>query len=351
MFRLSRSATQRRRLTASSGIAGVMALALSACGGGNPPPVAPDSVTQVGNSPAISAGMNMSTAADPNATPHLPPADPVIATRVGNVVTVNLTTEPKDIEIAPGVIFHAWTFSGHVPGPVIRVTEGDTVKVSVTNADPTGMGHSIDFHAAQLAPNLDYTEIPAGTTKSFSFVASHPGIFMYHCGSPMVIQHMANGMYGAIIVDPRGGRPAAREYALVQSEFYTGPTAVQDMGADKPTYVVFNGYANHYKLQPLTAKPGELVRLYVVDAGPNRWSAFHVVGALFSSVQASGNPANQLQWVQTATVAPGDGAVFELTMPDPGSYAIVTHSFADVGLGALGIIKVSSAAPDQPLLP
>jgi nitrite reductase (NO-forming) len=176
-------------------------------------------------------------------------------------------------------------------------------------------------------------------------------VFMYHCGSPMVIQHMANGMYGAIIVDPKGGRPAAREYVLVQSEFYTGANAMQDMQDGNATFVVFNGYQNHYKVAPLTAKPGELVRLYVVDAGPNHWSAFHVIGALFSSVQPDGNPANQLQWMQTGSVAPGGGAVFELTIPDPGTYAFVSHSFADVGKGDVGVIKVSADAAAQPLVP
>jgi nitrite reductase (NO-forming) len=287
-------------------------------------------------------------------TPHLPPAAKLINTRSGHDVTVSLTTERKDIEIAPGVVYHAWTFSGSVPGPVIRVTEGDTVHVSVTNTDTAGMGHSIDFHAAQVAPDKDYNEIPAGTTKTFDFVANHPGVFMYHCGSPMIIQHMANGMYGAIIVDPKGGRPAAREYVLVQSEFYTAGDAkqlMQDENTGNAQYVVFNGYQNHYKLQPLTANPGEPIRLYVVDAGPNHWSAFHVVGGIFSSMQASGNPANQLQWVQTGTVAPGDGAVFELTIPDAGTYPVVTHSFGDVDQGAVGVIKVAPGSAPQPLLP
>jgi len=293
--------------------------------------------------------------ANADATPHLPPPAAVISQRTGaHEVTVNLTTERKDIEIAPGVMYHAWTFGGSVPGPVIRVTEGDTVHVRVTNSDTTGMGHSIDFHAAQVPPDKDYNEIPAGTTKSFDFVANHPGVFMYHCGSPMVIQHMANGMYGAIIVDPKGGRPAAREYVMVQSEFYTATDPQQQLNDEtygNAQYVVFNGYQNHYKLQPLTASPGQLIRLYVVDAGPNHWSAFHVVGAIFSSVQASGNPVNQQQWVQTGTVAPGDGAVFELTIPDPGVYPVVSHSFGDVDLGAVGTIKVTANAPQQSLLP
>jgi nitrite reductase (NO-forming) len=170
---------------------------------------------------------------------------------------------------------------------------------------------------------------------------------MYHCGAPMVLEHMANGMYGAIIVDPKGGRAPAREYVLVQSEWYSGPADIASMTSAHPRYVVFNGYANRYKLMPLTARPGELVRIYVVDAGPNHFSAFHVVGAMFSTVEASGSAEAATHWVQTATVAPGDAAMFELTMSDPGHYSFVTHDFADVSMGAVGVIAVSADAPAQ----
>lgn len=346
----------RYRLMVLTGLAGAAVAALPACGYAPPPDdsgAASASDATLSSNPGSMPGMSMAAAStatmDPSAAPNLPPADPVLEQRSGTTVTVNLTTERKDVEIAPGVVFHAWTFGGHVPGPVIRVTEGDNVVVSVTNKDT--MAHSIDLHAAQVPPNQDYGEIAPGTTKSFDFTANHPGVFMYHCGSPNVIEHMANGMYGAIIVDPRGGRHAAREYVLVQSEFYTGSSAMQDLQTGNATFVVFNGYYDHYKLAPLAAKPGELIRLYVVDAGPNHWSAFHVIGALFSSVQADGNPANQLQWMQTGTVPPGGGAVFELTIPDPGTYAFVSHSFADVGKGDVGVIKVGADAAAQPLAP
>lgn len=355
MTRFSGTAVRLSGRRPSSATAATMAalalgLAVAACGYGPPREPATATATPSAEAGAMSdmPGMPAAPTVDANAAPTLPPADEVISGS-GHVVTVNLTTEKRDIEIAPGVVYHAWTFSGHVPGPVIRVTEGDTVQVNVTNKDT--MGHSIDFHAAQVPPNQDYGEILPGATKSFSFTANHPGVFMYHCGSPMVIQHMANGMYGAIIVDPRGGRAPAREYVLVQSEFYTGANAVDDMQNGRATYVVFNGYQNHYKTAPLSARPGEPIRLYVVDAGPNHWSAFHVIGALFSSVQADGNPANQQQWMQTGSVPPGGGAVFELTIPDPGTYAFVSHSFGDVGKGDVGVIAVSAGAAAEPLLP
>ena len=355
-----RGSGRARAVAGFTAAAVVVALGIAGCGYPPPQEVSTSAGTTSAATGAASPMTGMpgmsgtgATTVSSDAAPRLPGPDAIIQ-RQGSDVTVSLTTERKDIEIAPGVVYHAWTFSGSVPGPVIRVTEGDTVHVHVTNTDPTGMGHSIDFHAAQVPPDKDYGEIPAGTTKSFDFVANHTGVFMYHCGSPMVIQHMANGMYGAIIVDPRGGRPAAREYVLVQSEFYTAQSPQQqlaDMESGNARYVVFNGYVNHYKLAPLAARPGELLRLYVVDAGPNHWSAFHVIGALFSSVQADGNPANQFQWMQTGSVAPGGGAVVELTIPDPGTYAFVSHSFADVGKGDVGVIKVSSDAAAQPLAP
>lgn len=158
---------------------------------------------------------------------------------------------------------------------------------------------------------------------------------------------MANGMYGAIIVDPANGWPPAQEYTLVQSEFYTALQPDGSYAADPtklnnatPDYVVFNGYANQYKTAPLTARAGQRIRLFIVNAGPSLFSAFHVIGAIFSDVYIDGNPANHMVGDQTVMIPPGGGVVVELTIPDPGSYPFVTHSFVDVGKGALGMIKV-----------
>ena len=153
--------------------------------------------------------------------------------------------------------------------------------------------------------------------------------------------HMADGMYGAIIVDPNGGRPAAREYLLVQSEFYGSGGEYDRMLNSPPDYVVFNGQANRYKATPLTARAGELVRIYIVNAGPNSSSAFHVIGALFSHVEADGNPANRSGMRQTIDIPPGDGALIELTFAEPGTYPFVTHRFSDASKGALGLFNVS----------
>jgi nitrite reductase (NO-forming) len=163
------------------------------------------------------------------------------------------------------------------------------------------------------------------------------------------MEHMANGMYGAIIVDPANGwATPAQEYVLVQSEFYTQRNSDGTYGLSStkmmdnmPSYVVFNGYANQYTQSPLTARAGQRIRLFIVNAGPSHFSAFHVIGAIFSDTYADGNPANHMQGDQTITIPPGGGAVAELTIPDAGEYPLLTHSFMDASMGALGVIKVT----------
>jgi nitrite reductase (NO-forming) len=165
-----------------------------------------------------------------------------------------------------------------------------------------------------------------------------------------VIEHIANGMYGAIIVDPTTPLPAAREYVLVQSEYYLkqdGSVYVGDINkmlADTPDYVVFNGMAYQYRAHPLTANPGESIRLYVVNAGPSETSAFHVIGAIFDAVHPDGNPNNTLTGVQTYSIPPGGAASFDLTIKNPGSYAFVSHDFADASKGGIGVIQVGTPA-------
>jgi nitrite reductase (NO-forming) len=264
----------------------------------------------------------------------------------GDTVDINLVVKETLISIAPGIAYHAYTFNGTVPGPILRVRQGQTIHFTLTN-DGT-MPHSIDFHAAQTPWNVNYQPIAPGKSFSFDWKANYPGVFMYHCGAPLVIAHMANGMYGAIIVDPANGWTPAQEYVLVQSEFYTAKALDGSYYLDlsktlkgTPDYVVFNGYANQYRVAPLEAKAGQRIRLFIIDAGPTLFSAFHVIGALFSDTYADGNPANHMQGNQTITIPPGGGYVVELTIPDPGSYPFVTHSFADVGLGAVGVIKIT----------
>ncbi len=284
----------------------------------------------------------------------------------GNVVNVDLTAHETVQLIAPGVRYHVWTFNGTTPGPVIRVHIGDTVHFTLSNNSMIGMQHSIDFHAAmtpwanlpvpgQTTLDGNYQPVNPGETKTFDWVAEFPGVFMYHCGVPPVLQHISNGMYGAIIVEP-DNLPKAREYVLVSSEFYPGRKPVKGvyegdydrMLAADPAYVVFNGVADQYKTAPLVAKPNELIRLWVMNAGPTLTDAFHVIGAMFDTVYPDGNPANILHGVQTYNIPPGGGAMFELTIPDAGLYPFVTHSFAYTGLGAVGLIAVDPGAPAAP---
>jgi nitrite reductase (NO-forming) len=278
---------------------------------------------------------------------RLPPLQP------GDSVDVQITSSDNTVEIASGVQYQAWTFGKTVPGPVIHVRQGQTVNVTLTNRGT--MQHSIDFHSAITPPSLHYVDIMPGESITFSFVAKVPGAFLYHCGTPPVLLHIGNGMYGAIIVDPAEPLPpAAESYVLVQGEWYTQQVSgtlmagsYEKMQQIRPDEVVFNGAAFQYAQHPLTAKPGDLVRLYVVNAGPNLWSAFHVIGAIFDKVYPGGNPAQAIDGVSTYSVGPGEGAVFDLTLDEAGHYPFVDHSMAHAVLGAQGILEV--ATPGQAL--
>lgn len=258
------------------------------------------------------------------------------------------------VEIADGVKYDGWTFGGTIPGPVIHVRQGDHVRVNVVNE--SNMPHSIDFHAAQIAANVAYRMIVPKDSVAFEFIARDAGAFMVHCGTPPVTMHIMQGMYLPIIVDPKGGwgTKADKEFVIVQSEFYTKPTAdsgvVQaDWDAQRvkqASYVVFNGKAGQYKDHPLKVAVGDRVRFYVVNAGPNFDSDFHLVGAIFDRVYPDANPAHALEGVQTYPVPAGGGVVFEAVFnkdaSGEGLYPFVTHSFADAEKGAVGMVQVGT---------
>lgn len=285
------------------------------------------------------------------------------------VKEIRLDTTHKIIEIAPGVKFSAWTFGDQVPGPAIRARVGDRVRFTMTNRsdEPTPgvsvtaapMMHSMDFHSAMVSPQDKYRSIAPGQTISFEFTLNYPGVFMYHCGTPMVLEHIASGMYGMMIVEPRGGYPTKvdREYSVIQSEFYTRldpdkrkvdgqPLYVLDNDRlrDKaPTYTVFNGRYNGMVDVPLDAKPGERVRLFVMNAGPSNTSSFHVVGTIFDRVWIDGNPDNQFRGMQTVLLGSSGGAIVEFIIPEAGSYVMVDHHFANASQGAIGVIRAGGA--------
>jgi nitrite reductase (NO-forming) len=258
------------------------------------------------------------------------------------------------IEIADGVKYEGWTFGGTVPGPVLRVREGDLVRVKVVNESP--MPHSIDFHSARIPANVAYRMLVPGDTIEFEFTARDPGAYMVHCGTPPITLHIMQGMYFTMIVDPKKGwgTTADKEFVLVQSEFYTSRDSVS--GVHHPdvksamvknaSHVVFNGRAGQYKSNPLEVDVGDRVRIFVVNAGPSFRSDFHVVGAIFDRVYPDGNPRNVLERVQTASIPAGGGAVFETVFENgasgEGLYPFVTHAFADAEKGAVGIIQVGN---------
>jgi nitrite reductase (NO-forming) len=298
--------------------------------------------------------------------------------------------EDATLQIADGVTYQGWTFGGTVPGPVLRARVGDKVRVTVVNETP--MPHSIDFHAARIPANVAYRTILPKDSISFEFTPTDPGAFLVHCGTPPVLMHLMQGMYFAMIVDPKEGwgTQADQEFVLVETEFYTteaaatheddhgemehgerhhgelkhgdehehdaarpgntvAPSAVPDFAdamAKQPSYVVFNGRSFQYKANPLKVNVGDRVRFFVVNAGPNLNSDFHIVGAIFDRVYPDGNPAHALQDVQTYMVPAGGGAVFETVFDKDGSgeglYAFVTHSFADAEKGAVGLIQVGT---------
>lgn len=272
---------------------------------------------------------------------HLPP---LLGT--GNSVDLHLVVTDESVTIANGVEYQAWTYNGTVPGPIIHVRQGQTVNVTLTNHG--NMKHSIDFHAAETEPNLNYIDIEPNKSLKFSFVASVAGAFIYHCETQPILLHVGNGMYGALIVDPATPLPPADEsFVILQSEWYTQQasghlmTANYDrMMAERPDEVVFNGVAFQYRDRPLVAIAGDRIRIYLVDGGPNLWTSFHVIGSMFDKVYPDGDASHALSGVSTYTVGPGAGAVFDVVIPKPGKYAFVDHDLAHIMVGAIGVIDV-----------
>jgi nitrite reductase (NO-forming) len=268
----------------------------------------------------------------------------------GNLVKVHMTMKDRVVEIAPGVKYNVWAFDGDysAPGPIIHVKQGQTVEMTLTNGG--AIPHSIDFHAARIAPNVAFRDVVPGESFTFRFKASDPGVFMYHCGTKPVLAHIANGMYGAIIVRPPNMPPADNEYALVASEWYLNSpglteAASLDMSkahAMQPDWTTFNGYANQYVTHPLTAKPGDVTRFWVVAAGPTLDTDFHIVGTIFNRAWVNQDMTHYQKGVQTVGVPAGGGAVFDVKIDDQGLYPFVSHAFAHVDLGQVGLLKVGS---------
>lgn len=272
--------------------------------------------------------------------PYLEPVEPGPKEFVVN-------SEDKIVEVGRGINYAAWTFNGTVPGPALRAVQGDTIHVTVTNEG--AMTHSVDFHSAEVAPENGYVNVAPGDVFEWEFTANYPGAFMVHCGTAPTLMHIAAGMYLPMIVDPaEGGFEPATEIVISQSEFYTmeGEDGIHETDSAAlfgPTMshnlMAFNGHASQYVDEPIQVPVGELVRIYFVNMGPNHWSSFHIVGAIFSHAYFNANPNNSLEGLQALTVGPGDGAAFECIFPEPGDYIGVNHSFGHAQHGAMAFFR------------
>lgn len=274
--------------------------------------------------------------------------------------TVQVEFEAKEVDLPidnAGTMHRAWTFDGTVPGPVVRVTEGDTVEFTLKNAEDNKNSHSMDFHAARVDVLTEFADVAAGKTHRFSFEATSPGVFYYHCGADPMYQHIARGMFGVIIVDPKDGEALPkpdREYVLVQSEIYPNPDDREQILRGEWSHVVFNGRAFRYDPvhDPkaggwLEAKPGERVRVYFVNAGPHEYSSFHPIAGIWDRVWPSGNPHNEMRGLQSFTVGPGDGAIFDLISPKAGANVLVNHSMGPAHHGAMAVIMFNDDADPE----
>jgi len=297
-------------------------------------------------------------AADPDA-PEYELHDATAPARLeGSAHEITLDITEEAMTVAPGFSQQVWTFGGTVPGPVIRVKVGDTIRVVLRNPTDNQLPHSIDFHSSQVAWNDEMTSIEPGQEKVYEWTADYAGVWMYHCGTTPALHHIANGMYGMVIVEPAEGlAPVAKEFALVQSEWYLGPQgqpadlAKAMAAAPAPDLVLFNGVANQYVDHPLEVDTGEQVRVFVLNAGPSVDSSFHVVGTIFNTVIKEGvslTRGNEGNWgAQAVDLAPAQGAIIEFSTAEDGLYPMVTHAFNFVGRGALGLFQAGDGDPNN----
>ncbi len=285
---------------------------------------------------------------------HAPNVPPVITRDYATRVVVNMETTEVEKELADGVSYTFWTFGGDVPGPFIRVREGDLVEFHLSNAASSTVPHNIDLHAVTgTGGGAEISMVVPGHATSFEFRAIKPGLYVYHCATAPVGLHVANGMYGLIFVQPKEGMPAVdKEFYVMQSEFYTsgkmGEKGLQPFDLDKavdeePEYVVFNGRVGALTGEnAISASVGQTVRLFVGNAGPNLTSSFHVIGEMFDHVYGEGGTrVNQVN-VQTTSIPSGGSAIVDFKVDVPGRFTLVDHAlFRAFNKGAVGILEVT----------
>jgi nitrite reductase (NO-forming) len=272
--------------------------------------------------------------------PALPPLSPERTLRL------NWRSQETAVRISQDTVVAAWTFEGTLPGPIVHCRVGDTVEFTLTN-DVT-MPHSMDFHAAQIDPKVAFRSIARGQSLTFTFRLKWAGAFMYHCGTAPVLMHIGSGMYGAIIVSPRDPLPPAKEFVLVQSEFYLGEPAAngmrpfdyQKMLSTLPDFVTFNGRPLQYVNDPIRVNVGDRMRVWLVNCGPTHPCAFHVVGEQFDTMYLGAPPGTPIRGVQTWDVPAGGGMCFELVCDVRGEFPFVNHGFGHGQKGAIGFLVV-----------
>jgi nitrite reductase (NO-forming) len=282
------------------------------------------------------------------------PADvPAPITRTSpSTVRVTLTVEEVVSELADGTSYSFWTFDGTVPGPMIRVMEGDTVELTLVNPETNAVGHNIDLHAVNgPGGGAGVTNVLPGESKTFTFKALNPGLYIYHCAYAPPWHHIAQGMYGGILVEPAGGLPKVdHEFYVIQGEWYTsepfGTAGHMNFDnakamAEQPEYYTFNGnVAALTAMMPLEAEVGDTVRVFFGVGGPNVGSNFHIIGEIFDKVY-TGAPETYIANEETWYVPPGSFAAFEFTLNEPGTYLLVDHALFRVARGAAGQLIVS----------
>lgn len=284
---------------------------------------------------------------------------PPIGKRGPQRVKIDLETVEVTGKLTDGATYRYWTFNQKVPGPFVRVRVGDTVEVRLKNHDDSALMHNVDFHAVTgPGGGAKATDASPGETRGFEFTATNPGLYVYHCAVPMAAQHISNGMYGMILVEPEGGLAKVdHEFYVMQGEIYTE----QKLGAkgaltesydklmdERPEYFVFNGAVGALtKEKPLKAKVGETVRIFFGVGGPNYTSSFHVIGEIFDRAYNLGSltspPTRDLQ---TVTVPPGGATVVEFKLQVPGKFMLVDHALTRVERGLAGVLEVTG--PDNP---
>lgn len=271
--------------------------------------------------------------------------DPTLPPLGSGNLKIHWRTKELPIRISDDTVVAAWTFEGDIPGPIVHCRVGDTVEFTLTN--DVDVPHSMDFHAAQIDPKHAFRSVPKGESVTYTFKPKWAGAFLYHCGSSPVLMHIGSGMYGAIVVSPREPLPPAKEFVLIQSEYYLGdavggirPFDYNKMLATFPDYVMFNGRPNQYMKDPIRVKVGDRVRFWVVNAGPTHPCNFHVVGEQFDTVYLGSPPGSAIHGVQTWDVAAGGGMCFEMLCDVPGEFPVVNHGFGHGQKGGIGILSV-----------